>query len=257
MNSETRSRVVKFSPYNLSDPYRGPGGGRYLDGSVVPASDNVYQWILFKPEKFTDFPSQGGYFYQWNKNIAFHPFHVPGAVTEWVVNTTGAEFNPGFDVCPKGYRTPSDGSRGNTFVANSEIRQSLFSAPKNDDEVSTDNSIYGFYADGFFDRHRLRTPPGLSTFAYSAVSIDTYDIAFCGRLFFNPNNGASLFFPYAGERRSDNGQIQNLGRIGAYFTTTIFKLGDGNVKYFMAHSSNLLFRSAAFANSWRCVKRAD
>jgi len=86
----------------------------------------------------------------------------------------------------------------------------------------TDNSQWGYYADGFFDRRRIVSGP--SGTAGTAVASGNRDIALVGRLFFNPVAGsshynASIFFPAPG-MRSTKGQLEFSGVNGYYWSAS-------------------------------------
>jgi hypothetical protein len=104
------------------------------------------------------------------------------------------------ETCPSGYRRPNDGftnavEDGST-PARSEIRQSLYAIPQDADNPGNNNSFYGYYADGFFDRRKI-VYHGTN---HDAVSIQNSQIAYVGVLFYNTTDNRSLFFPSAGER---------------------------------------------------------
>jgi hypothetical protein len=80
------------------------------------------------------------------------------------------------------------------------MRQSLFLNPQLASTSSTANSIWGFYADGFFDRRGRANPQGTSPAANSAVDVNSVNVAVGGRLFFNPRTHYHLFFPFGGRR---------------------------------------------------------
>lgn len=131
------------------------------------------------------------------------------------------------ELCPDDYRTPRDAQswqipeREVGKVQYSEVRQSLFVNPVDGDrpaeaglgemapenQVKTtagDNSgtIVGVYADGFMDRRKLYTPK-CEIFQNvmrknSAVALGDINAAYIGRLLFNPETFASIFFPYTG-----------------------------------------------------------
>jgi hypothetical protein len=102
------------------------------------------------------------------------------------------------------------------------MRQSLWLSPSKSlsstDTTSTENSIYGYYADGFYDRRKVdRTNE-----SNGIVAKGTHEVAYGGRLFFNPNTMASLFFPVAGDRSNANGTLQHEGLYGYYLTSYVY-----------------------------------
>jgi hypothetical protein len=105
------------------------------------------------------------------------------------------------------------------------MRQSLFWKVRNGVNYSHElgNSIWGYYADGFFDRRKLENAS--SSVVNSTVLPSTKDIAHIGRLFFNPLSGskrysASLFFPAAGWVNENGGNLVNIGYDCAYWSST-------------------------------------
>ena len=157
------------------------------------------------------------------------------------------------ETCPKDYRRPNDGNTSaNTTndVTSSEIRQSLWLNPPAKTASNIDNSVWGYYADGFFDRRQISNS--------STVSAATYDIAYIGNLFYDSNTGASLFFPAAGNRKyaSDNtsGNLQFTGNNGYYWTSS----SSGTSSYGLVINNNVASIPASlirgFAMPIRCVK---
>ncbi|NDV59526.1 BACON domain-containing protein [Bacteroides sp. 519] len=180
------------------------------------------------------------------------------------------------EICPKDYRRPNDGAtdksvdRGIGFGTDhtaSEMRHSLFHSLTIDQLSLIDNSVYGYYADGFFDRRKIETPPGADPWENSAVAKNTAHIAYAGRLFYNPSNHKSLFFPAAGYLNVKNPQLLNeAGRKMLYFTASIYK-EDGNYSSTWALHGNTGsidgtasmapktdYSRERYAGSIRCVK---
>ena len=143
-----------------------------------------------------------------------------------------------------------EGSNGVGNVASSEIRQSLWLNPQAGVSNSNiDNSVWGYYADGFFDRRQISN---------NKVSATTNDVAYIGNLFYNTNTNASLFFPAAGNRKyaSDNtaGNLQFAGNNGYYWTSST---GNSNSSWFLTVSSSVVsmsYQVRAFGMVIRCVK---
>ncbi len=208
MSSSTRPLARKFSPYNLTDPSQGTG--------LVDRGTRGYT--------FTDYPSQAGYYFQWGSTTAGYP---TGIVTGWNTTATTGYWadNSSWETCPAGYHHPNDGSTSAavnpaTTTANvSEIRQSLWLNPASvvAQDVNT-NTIYGFYADGFFDRRAQVSSANGSTFSTTSSGVT---IAYTGRLFFNPATRASVFFPSAGQRNSAaSSVVSSTGSSGMYWTSS-------------------------------------
>ena len=192
--------------------------------------------VLMRSAIFTDYPTKPGALFQWantsaRRRYAWNPFTV-AAPSLW--NTMGG--GVGFwdtlagdqEISPDGYRRPNDGSISGyepcTTVANSEIRQSLFAnpGPNYNYASETGNSIWGYYADGFFDRRQIAASP--TGAANTAVSSGE-NVAYIGRLFFNPvavsdRYNASLFFPAAGWRY-DVGNLTATGIDATYWSASV------------------------------------
>jgi hypothetical protein len=214
----------------------------------------------FISEKFTEYPSQAGYFFQWNLGAAphhraFHPVNPTGSITGYPTYLSGA-WNIALEPFPIGYRHPND-AQGN--VVNSEFRQSLYATPANDAHTVISNSVHGFYADGFFDR--LSVTASACGIASSAVSffpspnlhaIENTKVAYTGMIIYNPTTFASIFLPAAGYRagnQAGQGFLFESGNMVAYYTSTLGLA-------FGASSTHTLFGQIASngAAGVRCVK---
>jgi len=220
MTQSTRPCAVKFSPYNITDPAGNTSTVLFTSG--LPTAG-----IALNGGKFVDYPTQSGYMFRWNySRQAFSPYIVP-AIPGWALNQYGSgDWDASqMETCPTGYRRPNDGGQQNAAgaVDGSEVRQSLWSDPLaggNATSNSMTNSAWGYYADGFFDRRPLvDAPGGGNTGIKSSVSIDNNLIANVGRVFFNPNNNASLFLPAAGSRYTD-GSLWGVGVAGFYWASS-------------------------------------
>jgi hypothetical protein len=250
-----RDYARRFSPFNLTDPKSGEGGTSIQDHSQITHAD------------FVDYPSQSGYFFQWghpganNQRRAYHPANPGGGVdingfSSSLVKNYWNTIKGANEVSPLNYHRPSDGPTDRDVSGNdisqSEIRQSLMLNPKTGSLVVISNSFWGYYADGFFDRRN--TGPGMTI--KSKVAETGGDVACIGRLFFNPNTYASLFFPAASFRYNDQGVLNTDFEVGNYWTSSIYSLTEGS-----AWVLNL-FPSSAFhemnytnnAYSVRCVR---
>ena len=179
---------------------------------------------------FTEYPTQAGALWQCGTNIsnvdlirmAYSPLPESSSQT-WPGFVNSDQFwNALMDdneVSPEGFRRPTDGrinlnedfpSGSFAAIMQSEMRQSLFWNVRNGvnvhDARDTKNSIWGYYADGFFDRRKTYDGASHSERFYSNTTVardQEYEIAHIGRLFFNPikdsdRYNASLFFPAAG-----------------------------------------------------------
>ena len=221
VNVGTRSYAVKFSPYNLRDQ----------SGSTPNDWDNTTP-LGTGGGQFTDFPTKAGYFFTFSFTKAFAPDIPPGTINAW--NQTNYNqsstvlWDPSWDACPGGYRRPSDGlNNTKTYskgaIAGSEIRQSLWVNPPTDTLSNSDNSTWGYYADGYFDRRKPVISLGTTPTVSSAVATSSVNVAYAGRLFFNPTTNASLFFPAAGYRFHQKGELYNAGGRARYWTSSAFE----------------------------------
>jgi hypothetical protein len=224
----SRTLCRKFSPYNLT-------------------ADNLDKDVGVRGARFVDFPTKAGAFFQWwqhptafgtKPRWAWNP-HLTNKITSWspIMWTDGSFWNvlaATYEISPTGFRRPNDGPTNGLLpsglVSGSELRQSLFSRPRIDFNYSGDesNSIYGYYADGFFDRRQITGSANTDKVVYydTTVAVGTSDVAYIGRLFFNNNASgdhynASLFFPYAGWRFHADGDLRLTGGEGVYLTATI------------------------------------
>ena len=212
-----RPAAVKFSPYNITDP-----------SGNMPTNFGKADILSAGGGHFTNFPTKAGYDFQYSSTAAIAPDNPTGSLSAWTTNgaqTATVSWSPSWDVCPSGYHRPTDGANNTTtmgtgVIAGSEIRQSLWLNPPVDTLSNTDNSTWGYYADGYFDRLALQSSVGQNTITNSAVNPSTVDVAYIGRLFFNPTTNASLFFPAAGYRFCNSGQLYNAGGRARYWTSS-------------------------------------
>jgi hypothetical protein len=208
-----RPYAARFSPYNLTAP----------TGALDAA--NPYEILNTNGGSLTNYPSQAGAVFQWansNGRHAWSPFAV-GISSIWnsvigSASDSNINWNSSRETCPQNYRRPTDGG-GSGTIANSEIRQSLWLNPQASNSENSVNSVYGYYADGFFDRRQI---DNTSYRTSSAVSTGNRNIAYIGNLFFNPATNASLFFPRAGYRQGSGGILDQNGQTGFYWTSTSY-----------------------------------
>ncbi len=200
---------MRFSPYNLTVPAAKRTGAYETDG-VVP--------LDARGAVFTDYPTQAGAMFRGVTPSlrAIHPVKdidpaIWGDVTLTIPYNTSA-----MESCPYGYRRPT----GETIT--DEVPQSLWlntSVSLTDGDMS--NSIFGYYADGYFDRRSIGTPASANNvYPNSAVEVDLAGVAYQGNLYFNPLTGASIFMPAAGYK-SNVGISYYLGRQGVYWTSSM------------------------------------
>ena len=269
--SATRPAAVLFSPYNLTT------SGRIN----TPVSINGATGQPEPPAVFTEYPSQAGAIFQWAndtyKRYAYSP--VGAGVVPWDMtpNATGFwtdvtyHLSTIYETCPAGYRRPADGVTdspvGTTTLspANmilSELRQSLLLNPVATDnaETTNTNSVYGYYADGFFDRRAIVTSD--DNILNSAVSAGNNNIAYRGRLFYNPkpDSYASIFFPSAGYRLTNSpvGTLTYAGAVGYYWSSSspnsIANGGGGKAISFNSTIVNFSSYDRPYGFSIRCVR---
>lgn len=178
----TRNQATKICVYNLSDPTRSP--------IAVDRGKRGYG--------FTDYPSQGGYYFTLKSTKAF-PITANGTGTQSIPLPNWSE---ALETCPRGYRHATDAGK----IVGSESRLSLWLYPRNSSAASSITNQYrGYLADGYFDRRTIVDAPvpsgrpaewGRHVQVYEAASPDR--TAFHGSLLYNPNNLASIFIPEAG-----------------------------------------------------------
>ncbi|MDR2231802.1 MAG: fimbrillin family protein, partial [Tannerella sp.] len=235
-----RTLAARFSPFNLT-------------ANALPeyAGTSTSVTVPLNGGNFVKFPTQGGAVWYWATDAAEAPSYLrrayhgsnPLDFTPWLNDILDSGYRVWNDItasannsetCPAGYRRPNDGPTDN-FVSNpsvsqSEIRQSLWLNPPTGENNNTENSVWGFYADGFFDRYNLEEPmqggsggnPVAADWVKpNAVKAGTVNAAYMGRIVYNPYNFASLFLPAAGMRGGLNeGQLDLTGNRGWYWTST-------------------------------------
>jgi hypothetical protein len=252
-----RSLAKKFSPYNLT-------------ASDLTENSPYYGDIAPRGGSFVDYPTQAGALFQWAggtsfERRAYHP--TVTTVSGWSPLYMGINFwntlGTTHETCPTNWRRPNDGaidaSQGasNNIVV-SEIRQSLFDAPK-DGQNNLDETTgrgWGYYADGYFDRRPITTSK--SNNLNSAVSPNSKDVAYIGTLFFNATSKHSLFMPAAGYRGTEQGALLNTGIIGSYWSSSGSETGEGANNGWRLEFNNSRARQSSSIRSFgfavRCVK---
>ena len=256
-----RDFAMKFSPFNLTATQIQSGA---LQVDVIN-NDRLNA-------RFTDYPTQAGAHFQWANATyprrAYSPISPTTAPPNWDVNVPPAlnywaPIKSNHESCPPGYRRPGDGSiteNSGSTVEGSEMRQSLWYIPQSgNNNNNIENSVWGYYADGYFDRRIITDPIVIETGnrnLLTAVSANNVRAAYIGRLFFNPGNSASLFFPAAGARPSDSGELQSLGLFGDYLTTANPNSATSDRNYMITSPTEAMMSSgkATYAHSIRCVR---
>lgn len=254
--SPARPLAKKFVPYNLTAPAMTSGGNQ----------NYLHPHIDLRTGAFTKYPTQTGAFLQYannnNQRFAYHPVNPSDAITGWQDNYASGYWSTSLiwshETCPSGWRRPNDGPANaatgtSANVINSEIRQSLYYNPQDGTISNMDNIIFGYYADGFFDRRKIVASP--SGTPSSAVSVENYNIAYAGYLFFNPYDNGSLFFPVSGRRSNSNGSLQLTGNYCAYWSVTTSS--DQAYAWALTFDQSLVYQyqiKKSEAVSIRCIK---
>jgi len=189
-----------WSPYNLGN-VNTPGAYLYATNDSLVA-----------------YPSQGGWLYQWGQNttpVPLHPINPVFSYPGWV--TGGNAYNLS-GICPSSlsYSLPSGGSTSNNDISRL---------------IDNTESVWGFYADGYFDRRKLCGAIGGGSTSGTSVAVNIANyadpknqfVAYAGVLLYNnsidPNK--SLFFPSAGLRLgNNNGNLNNPGNFAGYWSDT-------------------------------------
>ena len=251
----SRPNAKKFSPYNLKDAQH-----------RIPPNANTVYFSATNKAVWVDYPTMTGYLVPYNYSYFSAPtieglMEQPIQPSQWNINAWWSTQAP--DACPNGFKRPNDGSTsaaGAATVANSEMRQSLWSNPQNGGNATpsinnAENSVGGIYADGYYDRGVIEQVGGLGTagkfsvfWNFGANPTPTLNglnansnfmsgivinplwllTGSSGRLFFNPETNASLFFPASGISQAINQlEITFIGESGAYWTSTAYSLRNG------------------------------
>jgi hypothetical protein len=114
--------------------------------------------------------------------------------------------------------------------------------------------VWGYYADGYFDRRAIVDAIDNAAASNSAVSVSTKDAAYIGTLFFNAANGnRSLFMPAGGSLGHVEGVLNNSGNNCRYWSSSSSNTLDGWHLSFDSGSAsqNTYYRSSGLAV--RCV----
>ncbi len=259
--------AVRFSPYNTT-------------ATTLTTQQYVQIAANRANSKFTDYPSQAGAFFQWasigNARYAYSPVIPIGAPTSWATTANPNFWEPNvsgtYESCPDGYHRPNDGptnayasNASDAQIATSQLRQSLYSSPPVGNSSGPANIRWGFYADGFFDR-RAHNNPSYGEYGEpnTAVSWQTKDVGYIGALFYNPVVGsdrqyASLFFPAAGHRISNDGSLQEPGAALLILSSSTSSQGNGGEDMWypvISSPDNSVFFSSSKRSAFtlRCVR---
>lgn len=201
-----RPNTIPFSPYNLTTP------NRYEDYFATTGLDEI---LTLNGGAHTGYPTQVGSYWQ------FRTLDERYAISPIIRRFSSLPRNggPSPEPCPEGYRTPVAGE--GTAVDN-EFFQSLIAK----ESSTAANSVTGYYADGYFDRGEIVSPPGKYPQPKTAVNTSSVDVAYAGHLFYNPvsessHHNASLFFPFGGIRSAEAFQVQYVGARGGYWSGSL------------------------------------
>lgn len=188
-----RPLAKKVSPFNITDP----GKNRAMSGTNIGAGGNT--------DKFTDYPTKIGYYFQWNRTNAYplpegteSVTFQSGAASSWIATN---------DVCPQGYRHWSDGELNQSVYLNKNVSDS--------GRDVTANYAWGRYADGYFDQY---APDPVSHTTTKVSNGVIAEMAAYGIIMYNDYNNAHVFFPTGGRIYSTNRIDQD--EYGMYWTST-------------------------------------
>lgn len=211
--TRTVTNTRKFSPYNLT--------AAGLNDTDVP----LVQMTNAREGVFVDYPTKAGAFFQFaapepHQRIAFHPTRI--AAFPYYDRYDETDFDAAQETCPPGYRRPLASLIDNKDE--SELHPSLRIAA--DFFYEDINSIFGYYADGYFDRRNLES--SFNSNKNTTVSSGTKEVAYMGHLIFNPlpnseRYNASLFLPSAGRiwvNDYSESKIASTGKTGVYWSST-------------------------------------
>ncbi len=238
-----RPKASKVANFNLTDPQRAIG--------KVDRGNQGYT--------FTSYPSQGGYYFQWYGTPAWSPLQSPPP--NWNGSSAPGYWSsyPKWETCPPGYHRPDDGSTSGPVdeylpdvITNSEARQSLWLNPQIGITNNTDNSVYGYYADGFFERHKITGLTSDGNFLPNFYTGSGTEVAFVGTLLYNPATYASIFMPSALSYELDG--TKYVGKNGTYWTSSTSGLV--NAQFISMHNTVTHFvqpAAAIYGRSVRCV----
>ena len=251
--ADDRAYARRFLPYNLT-----ASASQWAAASCGATYDS-YPQLTARGGSLVQYPSQGGAAFQgqaskdaWLRR-AFSSVYVD--LIDQISGYSGAKAydEAANEICPAGYRRMRDGA-GDKGIAGSEMRQSIWLNPlagAGSTVFDLENTAWGYYADGFFDRRRLS---GKTSFAAAdaVVADGTHEAAFKGRVMFNPFSHASLFFPAAGYR-TNKGFLYGGGR--AYYWSGT---ASGSAKlfcfYMTVNRCSPYEQDRGFSWSIRCVR---
>lgn len=250
-----------------------PGSSSELLGRPAP------EGVTFQYHSY-----DGSYSGNGDKKIPLYEFRAEkGDISSFNYTQVDRWYNQETDPCPYGYRYPHAG-RVNTTPAGgdiemfgqnayySELLQSMFYDPHistNEQEMAK-YTLWGYYADGFFDRRKIMVSPygddGNTSMVVKGddinnMSITGNDIGYIGGLTFNPFNFASLFHPAVGYWSYG---VRSAGSAYHYWTSdrTSTVISNSAIPlYLFATSSKFIlidsFGHSAFPKAVRCIRDPD
>jgi hypothetical protein len=207
---------------------------------------------------WTDYPSQGGAYFQskqtdeeyirnaWHNAVALST--LPEGFMASIDGAEVGQYNAStMEVCPPGYRRPINSSEESLV----ETQQSLWTTISTGN--NTDNSVWGYYADGFFDRRSTLGYNG--RYANTSVALPSQYAAFVGRLFYYPGTSASIFFPMPGRVTwaDTGGQTNQASYYWMNYTALSSTLGWA-YRIETERASNSSAHNPEILGSVRCVK---
>ncbi|MDR1274406.1 MAG: hypothetical protein LBK12_07640 [Odoribacteraceae bacterium] len=234
-----RTEVVKFAPYTLQDPQHNENA----NGRNVGPRGGV----------FSEFPSQIGYFFHWNKTTAYLLGSAKGGKNTPQDKPVGP-WDPNMEVCPNGYRQATLGEWVHSAYWNVNVPSPY--GQVNPDGDAAGNYVYGRYADGYYDR--ASSDPVLPSADMLGI---TFHKAKKGVLMVNHYNNASVFFPCAGMmKRGGNDNASNTIDEPQHSMNWVTQIKTGNSAHNTHWTTGHVGISCTLINqdhcaSVRCVKK--
>jgi hypothetical protein len=114
--------------------------------------------------------------------------------------------------------------------------------PQDFSRSNTDNAVWGYLADGFFDRGALSN---------NTVGSGT-EVAYRGQLFYNSITNASVFIPASGLRNYNTGQLLYAGNNGFYWSRSSYN-GSNGWNLYVAGGTYPSNNTRTYGFSVRCV----
>lgn len=165
--------------------------GEESEGLTDNNTDNPFSvYNLMSDGILVDYPTQGGLLSQWGRPTAWPAIGSTEAPSKYptdVDKTLSLDVN----ICPETYAYPDN----NTIAV---LQTSLSSL----------SIIWGYYADGYFDRRNI---------ASHRVEYNSTDVASAGVMLYLPQNLHSVFMPTTGYRNT-TGQIIGIGTEAGYWS---------------------------------------